>query len=124
MKFLKTSKTFPSWLIRVASIGLGFFAFVIVGGALLNVASGISEGLSIFFVVILLGLAAGYFSAVYSRRFMMRHVSRNAAPGDPHFAEGPTARNKRVALAMFLSGLMLFPIFVLAVLSSIINVYA
>lgn len=123
MKAMKLAKTFPGWLIYIASIGLGFFAFVIAGGIFMKLAAGRFTGAFVLFLVILLSLTAAYFFAGYSRRFMMRHVSRNAAPGDPHFVEGRTASQKRIALAMFLSGVMLFPIFIFAVLSSIINAY-
>lgn len=124
MKIMKPVKTFPAWLIYVSAIGLGFFCFVICGGVLLRIFGPKFGSLVLLPLVILPGLAAAYFGFRYSRKFMMRHVSRNAEPGDPHFSEGRTARSKRIALAMLFSGLVFFIVFIFTVLSSIMNAYA
>jgi hypothetical protein len=117
-------KTFPAWIIIIGAVGLGFFAFVITGGVLLKIAASAKlAGLFVILVSSLLSLAAAYFAFKFSRKFMMRHVSRNAEPGDIHFSEGRTASQKRIALAMLLSGVILFPAFVFVLISSIIKAY-
>ena len=121
-------KTFPSWLISLAAIGLGFFSFVIAGGIFLNVIGRLRGGVAMMLLAVLVGLAAAYPAFRYSRRFMMAHVSRTSAdpaetaPDDDPMASGQW--KSRVARNLFLAGVILFPVFIFVLLSSIMNIYA
>lgn len=132
-------KKFPSWLIYIAALGLGFFAFVITAGVIPKIVGPRFAGLFMMLLITLLGLVAAYFAFRYSRRFMARHIFKTAAQtaartagqisgaGDAVNADSAVsagdAQKKRLAMALFFSGTVLFPVFIFMLLSSIINLY-
>lgn len=133
-------KKFPSWLIYLAAIGLGFFAFVITAGVLSGFVGPRFGGLFMMLFITLLGLVAAYFSFRYSRRFMVGHIFKTTGQTAVQTADrasdadnAVSANNavnasgeqkKRLAMALFFSGTVLFPVFIFMLLSSIINIYA
>lgn len=122
---MKAMKKFQSWLIYIAAIGLGFFAFVITAGVLQKIFSPRFVGLPAILLITIISLAAAYFTSKYSRRFMSRHIfkTNRQAPDTEGLVDAGAARNKRIAMALFFSGTVLFPVFIFVFLSSIINLY-
>ncbi|OGY97706.1 MAG: hypothetical protein A2855_00305 [Candidatus Liptonbacteria bacterium RIFCSPHIGHO2_01_FULL_57_28] len=123
-------KSFPSWLISIAAVGLGFFAFVITYGVLTSAAGRLAvsaaAGMVLLILIILIGIAAGYAAARQSRHFMLSHISRQASSPDLEEEAGPSkaARNRRVTRALFFAGVvffLFFLVFIFSTLSSIIN---
>jgi len=121
-------RKFPSWLVYLAAIGLGFFAFVISTGILSRIIGSRLKGLPIMIFMILISLAAAYFASKYSRGFMTRHISgighdpgADASIDDAKIAAREQGR--RIAMAFFFSGIVLFVVFIFMLLSGIINAY-
>lgn len=116
-------RNLPSWLITISAIGLGFFAFVIGGGVFLNFAGPKLGGSTAIILASLIGIASGYVSSRYSRKFMLKHLRVPFVEGDPLAPEPHSRPSGRIARAMMFAGLIFFPIFIFTALSSIINSY-
>ena len=113
----------PSWLIVISAIGLGFFAFVIASGVFLNLAGPKLGPSTAIILTSLVGLVLAYISFRYSRLFMLKHLRVPFVEGDPLAPEPHSRPSGRIARAIMFAGLIFFPIFIFALLSSIINAY-